>query len=161
MYCPDTAKALRKAQAKRKRRPRKREYCVMSVRWNNQYTRPPEGMPFVLWAVCVDWPMAGYKAFLEQHAPQYPGYSETLTFCDYTPQPVKWSMEAKARNRQERLRKRVEKKAPLFAAEFIRREIDAKPSYFQGYSAVTLLPEVESNPAAFLHYTAWPESYAP
>lgn len=46
--------------------------------------------------------------------------------------PVRrWSQAAKARVRQANLRKRIEKKFPLFAEDFIAAEIAARPDYFE------------------------------
>lgn len=45
-----------------------------------------------------------------------------------------WSDERKAQTRKRNLARRVEKAAPLFAEEFIARELAARPEYFAGKS---------------------------
>lgn len=59
------------------------------------------------------------------------GYAVVI---DFPPaQPIRrWSNERRAAARKRNLIRRVEKAAPLFAAELIQREIESRPEYFQG-----------------------------
>ncbi|HBP1103724.1 TPA: theronine dehydrogenase [Pseudomonas aeruginosa] len=64
-----------------------------------------------------------------QKRPQ--GYGVCLDFPQS--QAVRrWSAEAKARVRRQKLAKRVQKAAPLFADELIARELEQRPEYFKG-----------------------------
>ena len=44
----------------------------------------------------------------------------------------RWSAEAKDRVRKQKMAKRIEKAAPLFADELIARELEQRPDYFKG-----------------------------
>lgn len=46
--------------------------------------------------------------------------------------PRRWSAEAKARARRRNLRRRLERRYPLFAEMFIAEELARRPSYFGG-----------------------------
>lgn len=59
------------------------------------------------------------------------GYAVCVDFLDER-QIRRWSDERKAAARRRNLERRVNRIAPLFADEFIRRELDARPAYFQG-----------------------------
>ena len=61
------------------------------------------------------------------------GYSVCLDFLGQ--RPIKrWSDERKATARRRNLEKRITKAAPLFAEEFIERELMDRPEYFKGKS---------------------------
>ncbi|WP_245274509.1 theronine dehydrogenase [Mesorhizobium sp. L2C066B000] len=50
-----------------------------------------------------------------------------------TQQPIRrWSPEAKAKARRRNMRKRLEKKVPLFADMFEQDELARRPDYFAG-----------------------------
>ena len=57
-----------------------------------------------------------------------PGPQELVSEVVEAGQPAPESVMARRRN----LERRVNRIAPLFADEFIRRELDARPAYFQG-----------------------------
>ncbi|MBW2024385.1 MAG: hypothetical protein JRH08_00640 [Deltaproteobacteria bacterium] len=105
-----------------------------SVTWLNPYTKPPEGMPIRLAGPVEIKNWAANKEKkppkeLEIIAAANPGYVVT-----WEPEYIakkKWSRKAKAKNRLRRLRLRAEKKCPLFADEYIRKEIAKKPLYFE------------------------------
>lgn len=66
--------------------------------------------------------------------PDYrPGTGWTIGFDCIEQRPIRrWSQEARARVRQRNLRRRIEKKFPLFAEDFIAAELAARPSYYEG-----------------------------
>ncbi|EDG9409724.1 theronine dehydrogenase [Salmonella enterica subsp. enterica serovar Tennessee] len=59
------------------------------------------------------------------------GYAVCVDFLDER-QIRRWSDERKAAARRRNLERRVNRIAPLFADEFIKRELEARPAYFQG-----------------------------
>lgn len=68
------------------------------------------------------------------------GYAVSIDF--QAPAVVRsWSAEAKARVRRGNLEKRLQRRAPLFAAELFAREIESRPGYYQGEDFKTNLPE--------------------
>jgi len=59
------------------------------------------------------------------------GYAVHIDFPP--PGPIRrWSKDAKARARTRNLAARLERHAPLFAAELYERELNARPDYFAG-----------------------------
>ena len=50
----------------------------------------------------------------------------------HMPEPKRLSTEAKAKLRRRNLERRVEKAAPLFAADLIQIELAKNPSYYEG-----------------------------
>lgn len=104
--------------------------CTLA--WRHGMRPPPEGKPRVLKAVLCDKPHPCppeiYEAWLEMG----PGSGWSVGWEMIEQRPVKrWSPEAKARVRQSNLRKRMEKKFPLFADQFIAAELAARPDYFE------------------------------
>lgn len=82
--------------------------------------------------VSIDTPGSGIPAGIMSLWKPGTGYA---VFC----QPLlphrkerRWSLEAKARVRRANLRRRLERKMPLFAAALYEAEIAARPAYFQG-----------------------------
>ncbi|ENC4230542.1 theronine dehydrogenase [Salmonella enterica subsp. enterica serovar Bareilly] len=59
------------------------------------------------------------------------GYAVCVDFL-YERQIKRWSDERKAAARRRNLKRRVNRIAPLFADEFIEREMISRPEYFQG-----------------------------
>lgn len=58
------------------------------------------------------------------------GYAVSI---DFPPGIVRnWSDEARAKVRRQNLERRLQKTAPLFYAELLARELEARPDYFQG-----------------------------
>jgi hypothetical protein len=82
-----------------------------SVRWGNPYTAPPSGLP-VVFALAPDYDRA-VEAW--QDAPS--GYAVCV---NVDTGPVRrLSPEAREALRRKRLVRRIERKYPLFAAEFV------------------------------------------
>ncbi len=62
-----------------------------------------------------------------------PGAGYSIGWELVTQQPIRrWSTEAKAKARRRNLRKRLDKKVPLFADMFEQEELARRPDYFAG-----------------------------
>lgn len=62
-----------------------------------------------------------------------PGAGYCVSWQLVTQQPIRrWSTEAKAAARRRNLRRRLEKKVPLFADMFEQAELARRPGYFAG-----------------------------
>lgn len=110
--------------------PKAKWRCTLA--WRMGPKPPPEGMPRVLKAVLCDTahPVPGeiHAAWLEMG----PGSGWSIGWEMIEQRPVKrWSPAAKAKVRQGNLRKRIEKKFPLFADQFIAAELAARPDYYE------------------------------
>lgn len=93
---------------------------------------PPQGMPRVLAAVLCDKAHPVPAEIAAKWQEMGPGSGWSVGWEMIEQRPVKrWSQAAKAKVRQSNLRKRIEKKFPLFAAEFIAAELAARPSYYE------------------------------
>ncbi|MDH2328312.1 hypothetical protein QCN27_15710 [Cereibacter sp. SYSU M97828] len=98
------------------------------LRWGNP-TVPPPG-PHVLIAQLVPRGDPCPKAVMDQWVA---GAGYVISWELVTPQPVKrWSKEAKAKVREANLRRRMEKKYPLFAERFIFEELTRRRAYYAG-----------------------------
>lgn len=100
-------------------------------------TEPPNGLPRQLWRGNVDsqlmdafFAIVGYGK----------GWGIGWTWIDNKPRR-KWSKAAKARNRRKRLKKRLEKKYPLFSDEFFAIEIAKRRDYFDGIDPIYVPPQ--------------------
>ncbi|ANT39901.1 hypothetical protein [Rhodovulum sp. P5] len=104
--------------------------------WGNPYTVPPHNMPRILKAVICDHPRTIPHEIEQMIAPGTecaPGSGWTIGWECIEQRPIRrWSVEAKARVRRLRLRRRLEKKFPLFAEDFIAAELSRRPQYFAG-----------------------------
>ena len=101
-----------------------------SIRWGNPRTQPPCGSARVKAAILVP---RGTACPAELLAQTVPGDGWALCWELVSQRPIRrWSQEARARVRQNNLRRRMEKKYPLFATDFIAAEIAARPDYFAG-----------------------------
>ncbi len=103
---------------------------VWYVAWGNPFTRGerPEKL-----AEEVFHPWRGQQPpeRLIEIARANPGYCLAWTFRPLG-EPHRWSQQAKARERQRRLRERMERKYPLFAEMFIAEALAKKPGYYAG-----------------------------
>ena len=103
-----------------------------SLAWRKGLTPPPEGMPRVLKAVLCDHPSPVPSEIEQAWREMGPGSGWSIGWEMIEQRPVKrWSPEAKARVRQSNLRKRMEMKFPLFAADFVAAELAARPDYYE------------------------------
>ncbi len=103
--------------------------CTLA--WRNPYTTPPG--PRVLAAVLCDAAHPVPEAILSQWVAGS-GYSIGWECVEQRP-IRRWSQAAKARVRQGNLRKRLQKKFPLFAEDFIAAELAARPEYYEAADA--------------------------
>lgn len=111
--------------------------AVWNIQWNNPYTKPPEGMPRVLAEfffpsddprarICPDEVMEYYN----HHNLFGSGYDIHWQSVSAPPKII--SQENLSSIRKKRLERRVKKKYPLFAEQFIAEEIEAKHDYYSG-----------------------------
>lgn len=102
-----------------------------SLAWRNPYTQPPG--PRVLKAMLVP---RGAPCPVEIMDLWVPGGGYCVSWELVTQKPIRrWSTEAKARTRRRNLRKRLEKKVPLFADQFEAEELARRPGYFAAEDA--------------------------
>ncbi len=114
-------------------------YVRRAYEWSNPYTEPPEGKQRVMVEV-----FCRYSDFNSRELPpeieavfQFgDGYGATITFINEPPKQM--SQEALTSIRQKRIRRRIEKKYPLFAEEMIAEEIALNPDYFNGITRADL-----------------------
>lgn len=102
-----------------------------SIRWSNPYTKPPDGRPEVLLSVTraaasgVDTP--------REISESYSIGTGYAIFCCLAEPPApkrRLSPATKQKLRRARLRRRLEKRAPLYAAELYAEELRAHPDYY-------------------------------
>ena len=104
-----------------------------SVAWRNPYTQPPEGGPRVIAAMLVPRGQPAPEELQQLLREKGLGSGWCLCWELITQKPVRrWSQEARARVRKLNLRRRIEKRFPLFAEDFIAAEIASRPSYYEG-----------------------------
>lgn len=101
---------------------------LYTLAWGNPHIPCPGAHVLV----SIDTPGSGIPAGIMSLWKPGTGYA---VFC----QPLlphrkerRWSLEAKARVRRANLRRRLERKMPLFAAALYEAEIAARPAYFEG-----------------------------
>lgn len=99
-----------------------------SIAWGNPNTQPPNGAPRVVRAILV--PRG------ERYPPEFlDGYVLGGGYCVrwelVMQRPIRrWSTEAKSAARRRNLRRRLEKRVPLFADMFEQAELAARPTYY-------------------------------
>jgi hypothetical protein len=101
------------------------------IAWGNPYTEPPDGAPRVL-----------AEFFTPGHATQTPasirafphtlGGGYGLAVTHFTPPIRRQPPQILASIRQKRLRRRIERQAPMFADQLFAQELTRKPEYYQG-----------------------------
>lgn len=100
-----------------------------SITWGNPYTTPADGKPRTLCTRAVT-PGTALPDDMEEIRKANPGYACHVGFQS---EPVKaWPKERKAEARIRNMRKRIQRDAPLFAAELEQRTLKAHPQYFRG-----------------------------
>lgn len=93
---------------------------------------PPNGMPRVLKAVLCDKPHPVPQEIHDAWLEMGPGSGWSVGWESIDQKPIKrWSPEAKSRVRKANLRRRLERKYPLFAEDFIAAEIAARREYYE------------------------------
>ncbi len=114
--------------AKPSKKPRALARWRYSVRWALPHLPCPG--PRELAAAEVD---AGAPCPREVEALWKPGAGYCISIDFQAPAVARrWSTEAKARVRRKNLEKRLQRRAPLFAAELFAREIESRPGYYEG-----------------------------
>ena len=108
---------------------------IHRIEWSNPYTDPPAGAPRIL-AEVFTLDRKPPKEYLDFPVSLGGGYCRTSAHV--SPPARQLPAESLASVRQKRLARRVRKKAPLFADEFIRQELEAKPAYYAGETDATL-----------------------
>ncbi len=105
------------------------------VYWSDPYTAPPEDVETLddgrtLWA-CSILDRSVEREVQAVHAPVFkPGSGWSFGWSPIWPERKKWSPERKAQTRRTRLRRRLDKKFPLFAEMFEAQEVRHRPAYF-------------------------------
>ncbi len=101
-----------------------------SLAWRNPHTQPPPGQPRMIKAILVP---RGQPCPQELYDLWTPGTGYCVGWELVTQRPIRrWTAEAKANARRRNLRRRLEKKVPLFADMFEQMELAKRPSYFAG-----------------------------
>lgn len=104
--------------------------CTLA--WRKGATPPPNGMPRILKAVLCDKAHPIPVEIKDAWREMGPGSGWSIGWEMIEQRPIKrWSPEAKARVRQLNLRRRIEKKFPLFADAFVAAELAARPDYYE------------------------------
>ena len=100
-----------------------------SIRWGNPYTNPPDDQPRCL---LEEWTDVNVCPPAIQELKERLGYGSDWVICFSwaIKEGTKWSLEAKQRVRRSRLRKRLEKKWPMFADQFFQEVIQRKPDHY-------------------------------
>ena len=105
--------------------------CTLA--WRSGSTPPRHGMSRILKAVICDNPHPVPKEIEDAWRDIGPGSGWSIGWELIEQRAVKrWSPEAKARVRKSNLRRRIEKKFPLFADMFIAAAIVERLDYYEG-----------------------------
>lgn len=99
--------------------------------WGSPYTQPPNGEPRVRLEMITDGSIHETPPQILEAAPVGSGYAVWCTPLETKP-PRRMSQEGRAKLRRDNLRRRVERKAPLFAEAIITAELARQPAYFSG-----------------------------
>ncbi|MBE3038016.1 MAG: hypothetical protein IMZ62_04290 [Chloroflexi bacterium] len=113
-------------------------FVRVSYEWGNPYTSPSEGQPRVLAEVYFRYKEYPHKTPPEIEAVWKPGsgYAQYVTFLNEPPKQL--NQEQLSNIRVKRLRRRVEKKYPLFADQIVSEEITANSEYYAGITRADL-----------------------
>lgn len=114
-------------------------YVRVSYEWNDRYHEPPAGQPRVLAEVFFsysEWPQPTPPEIKAVWKPGS-GYSIYVTFLNEPPKQM--PPEKLGGIRMKRLRRRIEKKFPLFVEEMVREEVAKKPEYYAGITRADLV----------------------
>lgn len=107
---------------------------LIQLRWSNPYSEPPAGRPRVLSEIfrhCDDPEARKSPAEFDQLHSLGDGYSNYLCFPALAPMR-ELPAASLASVRRKRVTRRIEKKYPLFAGEFVKQELDRQPEYYAG-----------------------------
>lgn len=132
------AQIAAKAAPKKARvaKPKPKSYSELTVFWTNPWVPAPADVATfddgrTAWT-CTVLDRAFEKEIQAEHAPKFPlGSGWACGWAPvYTEEPKRWKPERKATARRQNLRKRLDKKFPLFADLFEVQEIERRPDYF-------------------------------
>lgn len=105
---------------------------ILSIQWGTPYTEPPDGQPRVIAEYFVLH--ADYCGKTPPEITNFPGYKIGCGWSQchtcLMELPTEWSNERKAINRQQCLRRRLEKKIPMFADNVFAEVLKSKPAYY-------------------------------
>ncbi len=102
-----------------------------SIRWSDPHSTPCPA-PVELFARTTEQGRENEPPEIAELWRPGTGYAVCIDFLNPDKPPRRWSTEAKGRNRQKRMRERIEKAAPLFAEELIERALTQRPDYYAG-----------------------------
>jgi hypothetical protein len=133
---------------------------IWRIEWGNPYTDPPNGLPRILAEIYVtksyDGEGAREPASLKPIMPPLGcGFCVSVRAINKPLKPI--SKEAKVSLRKKKLKKRMEKKYPLFADQFAAEVMQLKRDYYSGndddqhrdavlHSAAVEFEKLTSNP---------------
>ena len=116
----------------------------IQLKWRNPYTEPPANQPRVIFDAVLD--DKKYRdgtipevTELERQYPPGTGYAWHWSLAHIKPRR-KWSKKAKGRQRRRNLKKRLQKKIPLFWQDQYRAELAKRPEYYYKGEAPKLVP---------------------
>ena len=101
---------------------------IYSVIWRNPYTEPPYNLPRQLWNGKKE---SGFIPAFFDIVGHGVGWCVGVAHVADKPK-VKWSKEAKARNRKKRLKNRLQKQYPLFWESIYEQELTERHGYYNG-----------------------------
>ena len=113
-------------------------FVRISYEWGNPYREPPEGQPRVLRETFYPYATFPHHAPPEIMEVWKPGSGYRVTYTFINEPPKQQSQAALATTRQKRLRRRMEKKYPLLAEQFITEETAKNPDYYNGITRADL-----------------------
>lgn len=99
------------------------------IEWSNPYTQPPAGQPRILAEMFVPSPRAALVP-PEIEAMHRIGSGYSINIRAVSQPPVERSPEARAADRQRRLRHRITDRYPLLADDMIADEISRRSDYY-------------------------------
>ena len=100
---------------------------IWKIEWSNPYTTPTRKR--VLAELFVPGPATRRPVILDT-VPAVPGYTCTCAPILYYPEP--FTEQRRAKMRKGNLTRRIGKKYPMFAEQFIEEELTAEPDYYAG-----------------------------
>ncbi len=117
-----------------------KSYAVLiQLRWRNPYTEPPNGLRVLaeIYRHADDPESRKSPAEFDELSRSGDGYSPYLTFPALMP-ARELPPESLASVRKKRTARRIEKKYPLFAEQFIAETIARQPEYYAGITRADL-----------------------
>lgn len=106
--------------------------AVWRIEWHDPYSEPPDGQPREIYRKYVKYGSPDYNQCPPDILEKWVAGKWSICWSAIREPMKSMSTEGKASIRKRNLRKRMEKKYPLFAEEFIQEEMKARPKYFMG-----------------------------